>query len=282
MSSPLTPIPPLGNVPPLQPIWTTTIRRADATRVALNQPVEGERGGRTVPARRVPYTPEGSDLVRQVLLFRAFHGYWQAKNVAVVEYTNADGEVMRVFATSSTNGIHSEAKILLFLQELQRRGELGQVTRLYTEREPCNGIDGGHHCDQLVAGSPLMAGVEVTYSYDYSLRVDDNGKRNDLNQNAEFNAQRERMQERANREGWHAQARQEQAEHDIHILPGTAGEFRVGMDNRPGTVLDTREDPRVAPPPGTVFQETARAYPADDLDAVLPAPNTLNGDGTNP
>lgn len=119
--------------------------------------------------QKVSFDPDdpanpAADLVKQVLMFRAFHGMWDGTNVAVCEYVTKTGEKKTIVA-SSGRGLHSEERIY---QMLAQQGDVAQVTRMFTDREPCCDRPGGHDCRTRIAtASPEMSPQTVYYSFPY-------------------------------------------------------------------------------------------------------------------
>jgi hypothetical protein len=85
---------------------------------------------------------------------------YSGNNYAVFEYRDANGNI--AFHVQASDGVrHSERLGLEYLQN-----ELGipsqNITRLYSERQPCD----FNYCDRYVAQNVPQA--EVTWSFDYA------------------------------------------------------------------------------------------------------------------
>ena len=59
------------------------------------------------------------------------------------------------------------------MQYLRSRSDVARIDGLYTEREPCNGADRTHHCENLLRQDADMAKVPVfaTFPYDRADRA---------------------------------------------------------------------------------------------------------------
>lgn len=133
-------------------------------------------------------------------------------------------------------------------------------------------MDAGHNCDCLLRASPLMAGAQVSYSYDYTLETASSGLRADetrTKEDALFKTEREALRTTANNDGWHAQARQEQGATFVHILPGGASGFDQGLDEREGRTLDRRVSPFEVVMPAQLVDE--QGAPVDHVVPLTPA-----------
>ena len=244
----VTPVAPLTTREKVRPVWATSVRRYKAVKVALDQydPLQSATPPHELNAH-VDYDPSHSDLVRHVLDFRTLHGYWKGMNVAVAEYTTTSGETMIVVASSTQNGSHSEEKLLLYLQSLQDSGQLASVSRLYSERAPCQGIDNGHNCDCMVHASPFAATAQFTYSFEYERRVED-GQETRIKEEERFDTEREAHQGTANTSNGLAQVRAGLGPNVIHILPANSQrDFPLAFDDRERDI-DRRPHPSDAMP----------------------------------
>jgi hypothetical protein len=281
--TPAPPPAPLAPAPPLKPIWSTTVCRQGAIHSQLGQTV-GKRGApQETKFTRIDYDPNKSDLVRHLLMFRAFHGYWEGRNCAIVEYETPSGE--KRYAIGVSSGTHSEEKLLLFLQALKANNQLGRVTRVYSERQPCNGCDSGNNCDHLLKTSPLMKGATVEWSFDYKLIK---GPKKDedqyIKQEELYDTQRAAHRKTANSADWNAQASAEQGAPGapfVHVLPPVDAAFdrtkTVGVFDNRGLKTDPRTHPEQALPPQGVL-DSARAFSGARLR--FRKPPAENGDGT--
>lgn len=104
-----------------------------------------------------------TDLSEKALAYQKKHDYWAGKNLAVVEYKDAHGVRRTVIAISDT-GVHSEKAAR---RALQAKGvKASQVTRIYSEREPC--MLPGAFCGKFIDEAfPHLDDGAVTYSFEY-------------------------------------------------------------------------------------------------------------------
>ncbi|MBY0563049.1 MAG: hypothetical protein K2P58_02585 [Hyphomonadaceae bacterium] len=101
----------------------------------------------------------GTDLSERALRYRQAQSIGDGRNVAVFEYEDSNGTRHYIERASEGTGRHSE---LLGVRELQRLGiRPEQVTRIYSDRQPCRG------CDQLIAP---YSRARVTWGADYAQR----------------------------------------------------------------------------------------------------------------
>lgn len=107
---------------------------------------------------QVPYG--STDLGRLAVYYRKTWGVTGTRNVAVFEYVEANGARTAV-AGASIQGAHAERVIA---GQLQRMGvNPSQVTRIYSELEPC--IAPGGYCKMFIQNNFPQA--TVTYSFEY-------------------------------------------------------------------------------------------------------------------
>lgn len=114
-----------------------------------------------------------TDLGRLALLHRIAINSWHNGNVAVFEYRDATGNLQQlVQSTRPDTGKHAER---LRLERLQAENvPFSNVTRIYSELEPCEVPDGGlksEGCKTMIQRAFPQA--KVTYSYDYKGRGQD-------------------------------------------------------------------------------------------------------------
>src|SRR5262249_30698412 len=85
-------------------------------------------------------------------------------NFAAVEFKNAAGQIEKRVAGSTGAGGKQAAQI--FRDQLSaRKGDPNEVTRMYTEYEPCVVRVGGTPCASMVQQS--FPNAKVTYSFEY-------------------------------------------------------------------------------------------------------------------
>ena len=102
----------------------------------------------------------GNDLSQTAIDYRQANNIYSAKNVAVFEYVE-DGVTKTITMTSERGVGHAER---LIANELRNRGiSPSQVTRIYSELEPCS-VAGGY-CKRFIADTFPQA--KVTYSFPY-------------------------------------------------------------------------------------------------------------------
>jgi hypothetical protein len=122
----------------------------------------GIASGIPQPEGRVPYGSTGlSKLAQTSRLARNFNN---ARNVAVFEYKTADGSLHTLVGESqgfTTGGGHAER---IIANQLQNMGvQPSQVTRIYSELEPCN--NPGGYCMRFVRET--FPHAKLTWSFNY-------------------------------------------------------------------------------------------------------------------
>jgi uncharacterized protein YukE/type II secretory pathway pseudopilin PulG len=102
-----------------------------------------------------------TDLSQAAIQFRLATHLTSARDVAVFEYIDQNGDAQLIVMASQRGAGHAER---LIAQELARLGvHPSQVTRIYSELEPC--LAAGGYCKILVAKDFSQA--EVTFSFPY-------------------------------------------------------------------------------------------------------------------
>ena len=153
-------------------------------------------------------TGPAAHLVRQAIDFRAMYGEWGLTNVAVFEYT-VNGVAHTLIAVSCKNA-HSETRALQYLRSLRDGGADVQVTRVYTEREPCEGT-ANHHCGGALANDPMTTNAEIFATWPYP---------NDPDVNAEVNKNMKTHMKELEETARQEEAAQRSLDSDaLHILP---------------------------------------------------------------
>lgn len=114
-----------------------------------------------------------SDLSKVAIEYRKTNGLFSARNVAVFEYTEND--ISKTIVMASERGIgHAER---LIANKLQQMGiQPSQVTRIFSELEPCN-VPGGY-CKKFIQNTYPQA--KVTYCFEYGENAASRGKGVDL------------------------------------------------------------------------------------------------------
>jgi RHS repeat-associated protein len=105
-----------------------------------------------------------TDLSRVAAEFRQANAISAGRNVAVFEYRATDGTLQMVAGASvrGQQGLgHAERNVWAYLQ--QQGIEPSRVTRIYSERQPCN-LPGGY-CDNFIKRTFTQA--RVTWSFEY-------------------------------------------------------------------------------------------------------------------
>ena len=115
--------------------------------------------------RKVEYGAD--ELSKEAIKFRKVNNMTSARrNVCVVEYQNAEGEIARkTFVSNASN--HSEELMIEYLKADNISGE--NVIKIFTEREPCveTATNVGHNCaNRIIEYTP---DAEVTYAVDYGV-----------------------------------------------------------------------------------------------------------------
>jgi hypothetical protein len=122
----------------------------------------GGKGKKATPNRtgKVPYG--STDLSQEALKYRQKNNLWHDGNVAVYEYIDKDGNVVRrVFTTTPESGKHAER---IGWESLKSEGVPPEnVKRVYSELEPCE-LNGSNCKAELNNRFP---NAEKTHSYDY-------------------------------------------------------------------------------------------------------------------
>jgi len=109
--------------------------------------------------RRVPYGMDNLSL--KVVEFRKANEIWGARNVAAVEYKVGD-ELKTLVRASERGTGHAE---MIALDAVEAEGvKPSQVTRVYSELQPCSGLPGGSCAVSLQERVPQ---AEITFSFDY-------------------------------------------------------------------------------------------------------------------
>lgn len=94
--------------------------------------------------------------------YRVQYGIKDARNIAVVEYRDSTGALRRAVAESDFEAnLHSEKIIDLNIKDMGI--DKSQVTRIYTERQPC--VMDGHNCTQLI--NENYGNAQISYSFDF-------------------------------------------------------------------------------------------------------------------
>jgi Xanthomonas XOO_2897-like deaminase len=107
---------------------------------------------------QVPYG--STDLSQKAMEFRQIAGLTAIRNVAVYEYRESG--VTKTLAMASERGVgHAERLIAKKLADMSIQP--GQVTRIYSELEPC--VTPGGYCKMFLANTFPQA--EITYSFEY-------------------------------------------------------------------------------------------------------------------
>ena len=101
-----------------------------------------------------------TDISEEAAIYRMTNKVGSGRNVAVFEFTHSNGVKELIAEASNGQSLHSEQVLDRLLRELNLDGE---VTRVYSEFEPCNLR--GHYCSNLLA--TRYPNAEVTYSFDY-------------------------------------------------------------------------------------------------------------------
>ena len=101
-----------------------------------------------------------SDLSKAAMEYRQANNIYSARNISVFEYL--EGETTKTLAMAGERGVgHAER---LVAKELNNLGvEPSQVTRFYSELEPCS-VPGGY-CKRFLQNTFPQA--DVTYSFEY-------------------------------------------------------------------------------------------------------------------
>jgi hypothetical protein len=111
------------------------------------------------PPGQIPYG--SSDLSQKAITYRQAEGVTGGRNVAVFEYKASDGSLQTVAAASERGVGHAER---IAADQLSDMGvQPSQVTRIYSELQPCN-VPGGY-CAPFIARTFPQA--EVTWSFEY-------------------------------------------------------------------------------------------------------------------
>ena len=107
-----------------------------------------------------------SDLSQAAISLRQTEGISGGRNVAVFEYRAADGSLQQIAATSDrTIGLHAERIIGDKLTELGV--DPSQVTRIYSELQPCSIPTAASGCAAFV--NQTFPQARVTWSFEYGV-----------------------------------------------------------------------------------------------------------------
>lgn len=147
--------------------------RARAARYGLPKGRGGVRGPH-VTSTKIP--PGSSDLARATEDARRMDKYAGGKNYAAYRYIGKDGQER--ILVSSSEGTHSERVGGAFLKEQMEKGNITDVSEVYTERSPCQPDTG--YCDEwlyhhFARDNP---GFKVTHSHDYGINGTTKGQAN--------------------------------------------------------------------------------------------------------
>lgn len=152
---------------------TTSLRERNPVGPQLVKVLYEPGPAQTVAAGWGQYDPANParDLIQHAMMFRAVHGVWGARNVAVVEVETVNGEKL-IVAGMSGGFMHSEQRILAILEGLHLGVGIRCVTRMFTDLEPCDDGPGCANCRNTLATAPAnLRPQQIFYSFAYDSGV---------------------------------------------------------------------------------------------------------------